>query len=67
MQRSQNELYSPGRLWDTVPIPDIGDAMLDGDWETVGAQIPLVAGRLLNIAHSVDAASEALESTPVPQ
>ncbi len=57
----ENELYSPGRLWDTVPVPAIGDAMLDGDWETANTQIPLVAGTLQNIVHSIDAASEALE------
>jgi len=60
----ENELYSPGRLWDTVPISAIGDAMLDGDWATAAAQLPLVAGTLRSIAHSIEAASEAIERTP---
>jgi len=63
----ENELYSPGRLWDTVPIPAIGDAMLDEDWQAAAAQIPLVAGTLLNIAHSIDAASEAVERGHTPR
>ncbi|MEO8451180.1 MAG: M28 family peptidase [Gemmatimonadota bacterium] len=57
----RNELFSPGRLWDTVPIPAVGDAMLDGDWKAAAAQVPLAAGTLLNIAAAIDAASAALE------
>ena len=60
----ENELYSPGRLWDTVPIPAVGDAMLDGDWAKAREQIPKVASTLLNIAHSINAASQSLEHKP---
>jgi N-acetylated-alpha-linked acidic dipeptidase len=55
-----NELYAPGRLWDTVPFPAIGDALLDGDWTAAARQIPLAAGTLLNIAAAIDAAAGAL-------
>lgn len=61
----ENELYSPGRLWDTVPVPAVGDAMLDGDWKMAAEQVPLAAGTLLNIAHAIDAASEALEGSSI--
>ena len=57
----QNELYSPGRLWDTVPMPAIGDAMLDGQWKMAAAQVPLVTQTLLNLADAIDAASQLLE------
>jgi N-acetylated-alpha-linked acidic dipeptidase len=61
----ENELYSPGRLWDTVPVPAVGDAMLDGDWKMAAAQVPLAACTLLNIAHAIDTASEALQRASI--
>ena len=56
----KNELYSPGRLWDTVPFPAIGDAMLDGKWDVAREQIPLVTHTVLGIAKAIDAATAEL-------
>ncbi|MEZ4416756.1 MAG: M28 family peptidase [Gemmatimonadota bacterium] len=55
-----NEFYSPGRLWDTVPVPALGDAMLDGDWTAATAQLPRVAETLTAIAEAIDQATAAL-------
>lgn len=61
----RNELYSPGRLWDTVPFPAVGDAMLDGQWAVAEQQIPLAARTLQNIATAIDAATaELTKSAP---
>ena len=56
----KNELYSPGRLWDTVPFPAIGDAMLDGKWEVAQEQLPLATQTVSSIARAIDAATAAL-------
>jgi N-acetylated-alpha-linked acidic dipeptidase len=53
----KNELYSPGRLWDTVPFPAVGDAMLDGQWDAARAQLPLATQTVLGIAKAIDAAT----------
>jgi N-acetylated-alpha-linked acidic dipeptidase len=53
----RNELYSPGRLWDTVPFPAVGDAILDGRWNEAVGQIPLAAETLGHIATAIDAAT----------
>jgi N-acetylated-alpha-linked acidic dipeptidase len=55
-----NELYSPGRLWDTVPVPAVGDAMLDGQWDDAKAQLPLAAATIQAIAAAIDRATAAL-------
>jgi N-acetylated-alpha-linked acidic dipeptidase len=56
----KNELYSPGRLWDTVPFPAIGDAMLDGKWDVARDQLPLATNTVLGIAKAIDQVTEAL-------
>ena len=56
----RNELYSPGRLWDTVPFPAVGDAILDAQWDTAIGQIPLAAATLRKIADSIDIATDRL-------
>lgn len=53
----KNEFFSPGRLWDTVPVPAVGDAMLDGKWTLAAQQIPLAANTVGNIAARVEAAT----------
>jgi N-acetylated-alpha-linked acidic dipeptidase len=58
----KNELYSPGRLWDTVPFPAIGDAMLDGHWDVAREQIPLAANTVQQIAKAMDAAAAQIVS-----
>jgi N-acetylated-alpha-linked acidic dipeptidase len=58
----QNEVYSPGRLWDTVPLPALGDAILDERWQEAADQIPKVAQTLSNIAQAINTAAEALEN-----
>ena len=58
----QNEVYSPGRLWDTVPLPALGDAILDKRWQEAADQIPKVAQTLSNIAQAINTAAEALEN-----
>jgi len=52
-----NEVYSPGRLWDTVPLPAVGDAILDGRWTLAEEQVPLVARTLGAIAEAIDSAA----------
>jgi N-acetylated-alpha-linked acidic dipeptidase len=54
----KNELYSPGRLWDTVPFPAVGDAMLDGHWEVAQEQLVMATATVLGIAQSIDAAAK---------
>jgi N-acetylated-alpha-linked acidic dipeptidase len=61
----QNELYSPGRLWDTVPFPAIGDAILDGDLARAAAEVPRAAHTLDAIAAAIDAAADAVRA-PIP-
>jgi N-acetylated-alpha-linked acidic dipeptidase len=56
----KNELYSPGRLWDTVPFPAVGDAMLDGQWDVAREQLPLATETVLGIAKAIDAATAEL-------
>jgi N-acetylated-alpha-linked acidic dipeptidase len=58
----KNELYSPGRLWDTVPFPAVGDAMLDGHWDVAREQIPLAANTVQGIAKAMDAATAQMVS-----
>jgi len=58
----ENEFYSPGRLWDTVPVPAVGDAILDDQWEVARQQVPLVAGTLRRISESIDTARAYLSS-----
>jgi N-acetylated-alpha-linked acidic dipeptidase len=58
----KNELYSPGRLWDTVPFPAIGDAMLDGHWDVAREQIPLASNTVQGIAKAMDAAAAQMVS-----
>lgn len=58
----ENELYSPGRLWDTVPFPGVGDAILDGDWRKARAEIPRAAATVRAIAAAIDEAAAELES-----
>jgi N-acetylated-alpha-linked acidic dipeptidase len=53
-----NEVYSPGRLWDTVPLPAVGDAILDGHWELAAEQVPLAAKTLGAIAQAIDSAAD---------
>ncbi|KQX23226.1 MULTISPECIES: transferrin receptor-like dimerization domain-containing protein [unclassified Sphingomonas] len=52
----RNELYSPGRLWDTVPFPAIGDAINDGKWELAASQIAPAAQTLSQIAAALETA-----------
>jgi N-acetylated-alpha-linked acidic dipeptidase len=59
----RNELYSPGRLWDTVPFPAVGDALLDEQWDTAIQQIPLAAATLRNIADAIDVAADRFRKT----
>ncbi len=56
----RNELYSPGRLWDTVPFPAVGDAMLDGKWDVAVQEIAPAAATLQRIAIAIDAATAAM-------
>ncbi len=56
----RNELYAPGRLWDTVPVPAVGDAIQDGQWDEAKRQIPLVAKTLNNIAVAINSATDTL-------
>jgi N-acetylated-alpha-linked acidic dipeptidase len=56
----ENELWAPGRLWDTVPLPALGDAMLDGRWDEAARQLPLAARTLESIASAIDAAASEL-------
>jgi len=58
----RNELWSPGRLWDTVPLPGVGDAMLDGRWSEAARQIPRAAGTLRAIAAAIDRVTVALSA-----
>lgn len=55
-----NEIYAPGRLWDTVPLPAIGDAILDGHWILARNEIPKTAVTIRGIAHAIDAATQRL-------
>jgi N-acetylated-alpha-linked acidic dipeptidase len=57
----RNELFSPGRLWDTVPVPAIGDAILDEQWAVAQAQIPLAAQTLEHIAAAIDTSTAELK------
>jgi N-acetylated-alpha-linked acidic dipeptidase len=58
----RNELYSPGRLWDTVPLPAIGDAFLDRDWDRARTQVAPAAGTLGHIAAAIEAAAGELDA-----
>ena len=62
-----NEVYSPGRLWDTVPLPAVGDAILDGRWSLAAEQVPLAAHTLGAIAESIDAAAAAVTRASRPR
>ena len=61
-----NEVYSPGRLWDTVPIPAVGDAILDGRWQLAAEQVPLAAHTLHAIAQAIDSAADILARASRP-
>lgn len=52
----RNELYSPGRLWDTVPFPAIGDAINDGDWALAASQVVPAEQTLSQIAAALEVA-----------
>jgi N-acetylated-alpha-linked acidic dipeptidase len=52
----RNELYSPGRLWDTVPFPAIGDAINDEDWSLAASQVAPAAQTLSQIAAALEVA-----------
>jgi N-acetylated-alpha-linked acidic dipeptidase len=57
----RNELFSPGRLWDTVPFPAIGDQLLDGQWGAARAQVEPAVRTLEAIAARIDDAATALD------
>ncbi len=59
----ENELWSPGRLWDTVPLPAVGDAMLDGRWDEAARQVPLAARTFRSIAAAIDRVTAALDTS----
>lgn len=63
-----NELYAPGRLWDTVPLPAIGDAILDNHWQVAREQIPEAASTLRRIASAIEEATQRLRVSerPIP-
>jgi N-acetylated-alpha-linked acidic dipeptidase len=57
-----NEIYAPGRLWDTVPLPAIGDALLDGRWGLAREEIPHTAMTIRGIASAIEEAARRLRT-----
>lgn len=57
----KNVLYSPARLWDTAPFPDVADAISDGQWQDVPGQLQIAAEVLRGMAKAIDNATAELE------
>jgi len=62
----RNEPYSPGRLWDTVPFPAVGDAMLDGSWSRAQSEVYEAASTLSSVADAILRAKRQLQTVGQP-